>query len=155
MTPGETKLIGVGNRYRGDDGVGLEVIRQLGERLPATMLQSSDGELTSLLDLFAQYKEIVIIDALNPVGEKREAGEILHLNPDVDQLGETGLRSSTHAMGVAEAIDMARTFDSLPDRLRIIGIVGNEFNHIEGLSPAVQRAADQLTKSLLEEFEHA
>ena len=150
-----TKLVGVGNRYRGDDGVGLVVLQQLGERLPHSMLVVSDGELTGLLELFEQNSEVVIIDALEAQDGKLKAGSILHLNPAVDGLEDTGLRASTHAMGLAEAIEMARALDSLPQQLRIIGIVGEEFSNRQGLTPAVQLAADQVVRELLEEYSHA
>ena len=58
-------------------------------------------------------------------------------------------------MGLAEAIEMARALDSLPRQLRIIGIVGEEFSNRQGLTPAVQLAADQVVRELLEEYSHA
>ena len=130
-------------------------MRGLAEQLPASMLASSDGELTTLMELFAENNEVVIIDALDLQNDNHEAGMILQLNPAVDRLEDTGLRSSTHAMGIAEAIEMARTLGDLPERLRVIGIVGRDFSNREGLSPEVRQAADQVTRDLIEEFDDA
>ncbi len=145
-------LLGIGNRYRGDDGVGLHVIAQLAGSLPAAMLATGDGELTGILDCFEQHEEVVIIDALEVNSGKLEAGSVVQLDPLDQSLQDTGLRASTHAMGLAEAIEMARTLDCLPRRLRIIGIVGKDFSNVEGLTRAVQAAARRVVQQLVEEF---
>lgn len=148
-------LLGVGNRYRGDDGVGLEVIAQLRGKLPAAMLATGDGDLTSILDCFEQHDEVVIIDALDVHAGALEPGSVVQLKPLEHSLADTGLRSSTHAMGLAEAIEMARTLGCLPRGLRLIGIVGDNFSNMEGLTPPVQAAATRVAQQLAEEFADA
>jgi len=148
-------LLGVGNRYRGDDGVGLEVLKLLAGKLPGAVLVSSDGELTGILDCFGRHDEVVIIDAIDVPRGELEAGRVIQMNPLEQSLEDSGLRASTHALGLAEAIEMARTLDSLPGKLRVIGIVGANFANTEGLTPAVQATAIRVAQQLVEEFTHA
>lgn len=146
------KIVGIGNRYRGDDAVGLEVIDLLKQSLPANCLASSDGEITALLSFFEDHDHVVIVDAVQMPGE---VGTIVRLDGCRESLGDTGLRSSTHAMGLAEAVEMARNLQRLPRRLTIFGIVGAQFDNSEGMSPAVVSAARQLADELSEEYSHA
>lgn len=149
------RLLGIGNRYRGDDGVGLEVIAQLVGKLPAATLATGDGELTGMLACFEQYAEVVIIDALEESAGRLEAGSVVQLDPLEQSLQDIGLRASTHVMGVAEAIEMARSLDCLPRKLRIIGIVGEDFSNVERLTRPVQAAATRVAQQLMEEFSDA
>lgn len=148
-------LIGVGNRYRRDDGVGPAIIDSLAARLPASMLRTSDGEITSLLSCFEDFEEVVIIDAIDDHKGASKSGDIISFDSSADHLEDPGLRASTHAMGVSEAIEMARVLGKLPRRLSIIGIVGADFSNAEGLSDSVQQAADKVSRLLVEEYCHA
>ena len=57
-------------------------------------------------------------------------------------------RGSTHALGVAEAIELGRALGRLPRRLLVFGIEGGSFDAGAGLSPEVERAVGQLTDEL-------
>ena len=70
-------------------------------------------------------------------------------------LADVALRSSSHAMSIAEAVEMARVLGQLPRCLRIIGITGDDFDSGEGLSPLVERAAAQVARTLVEQYIHA
>lgn len=146
------KLVGIGNRYRGDDAVGLYVIELLEKLLPTASLATSDGEITGLLSLFENHDHVVIVDAVQMPGE---AGSIVRLDGLSATLSDTGLRSSTHAMGLAEAVEMARNLDRLPRRLTIYGIVGGQFDNSETMSAAVESAASRLVEQIIEEYSHA
>lgn len=143
------KIVGVGNRFRSDDGAGPSVIDRLAARMPAGVLATSTGELTELLSWLADTNEVVIIDAVDAA---RPAGTVIRLDPINETLNEHGLRSNSHALGVVEAIEMARTLGKLPQRLSIIGIVGQHFGHGECLSRAVREAAARVADELLEAF---
>jgi len=58
------------------------------------------------------------------------------------------LRSSTHAFGVADAIELARALDRLPPHLDVYAVEGVEFGLGTPLTPAVQRAIDGLAARL-------
>lgn len=146
------KLLGIGNRYRGDDGAGLEVIAQLAGKLPESMLSTGDGELTGILDYFEAHSELLLIDAIEVPSGTLEAGSLVWINPLDEPLSDTALRSSSHAIGLAEAIELARSLGRLPASLRIVGIVGEDFSRVEGLTRPVRAAVDRLVRQLAEEF---
>ena len=149
------KLVGVGNRYRGDDGVGLVVIDSLASRLPASMLKTSDGEITALIECFESNEQVVIIDAIDDTGQRASPGCIVRIDALEQSLQDTSLRSSSHAVGVGEAVEMARVLNKLPDKLSVIGVVGMDFSNKEGLTESVQLAAESVAMQLEQEFKHS
>jgi hydrogenase maturation protease len=58
------------------------------------------------------------------------------------------MRTSTHALGVPEAIELARALGRLPARLEVYAIEGARFTAGAELSPAVERAVRELAESL-------
>ena len=58
--------------------------------------------------------------------------------------------ASTHALGLAEAIELARALDRLPARLELYGIEGARFEAGAGLTPAVAPAVEALCGELCE-----
>ena len=132
-------VIGIGNEWRGDDGAGLEVARRLGG------LQLS-GEPIALLDVLDGAEDVVVVDAVS----SGAAPGTLH----VFEAGSTPLpvdlfgSSSTHALGVAEAIEIARSLGRLPERVRVYGIEGASFDYGRGLSPEVEKAVEECTRSI-------
>ena len=58
------------------------------------------------------------------------------------------LRSSTHAFGVADAVELARALGRLPGRLDVYAIEGASFAAGDRLSPAVERAVAELAAEL-------
>jgi hydrogenase maturation protease len=59
---------------------------------------------------------------------------------------------SSHAVGLAEVIELGRVLKQLPPHLSVVGIEGADFRPGAGLSPAVARAvpkAVRLVRALL------
>ncbi|MEX2469124.1 MAG: hydrogenase maturation protease [Pseudohongiellaceae bacterium] len=151
----DTRILGVGNSYRGDDGVGPWVIAALRQRLPRASLAVSDGEMSNLLAEFGGCQALLLIDALDAATAGVDAGTVVRLDGRDAKLEATGLRASTHAMGVAEAVSMAKALDCLPGDFSVIGIAGTCFENREGLSRPVRDAAAALVEELMRELEHA
>jgi hydrogenase maturation protease len=53
-------------------------------------------------------------------------GELVELDP-AHLTGSIGL--STHGLGIADAIELARRLHSLPARLRVFGVTGRDFEY--------------------------
>ena len=62
----------------------------------------------------------------------------------------TEVLSSTHAFGVAEAIELARALGRLPASLTVYAIEGDRFDVGQELSPEVEAAIDKLVDELSE-----
>jgi hydrogenase maturation protease len=141
-------ILTIGNRDRGDDGVGPYVHAGLSGRVPRKALLASDGNLTALLDIFERHAELILVDAAEAGSSGRAPGEVIRMNVEDAGLDTTALRASTHAIGICEAIALARALAILPRDLRIIAIAGDNFAPGSGLSASVARSADALIEEL-------
>jgi len=143
-------VIGVGNTFRGDDGVGLIVARQVGElALPGVTVLEQSGEGIALMEAWGDASRVIVVDA---VSSGNEPGTIHRLEPAGQGLPDFFSGHSTHAFGLAEAIELARQLDRLPAQLIVYGIEGQSFEIGRGLSPEVEAAADTLTARLTQEI---
>ena len=142
-------IIGIGNEYRGDDAVGLIVARRLNERLADSVKvieQSGDG--AALMAAWRGAETVIIFDA---VMSGAAAGTIHRFDVSAQPLPKSGFRCSTHAFGVAEAIELARALGELPRSLMVYGIEGKNFAAGVGLSPEVERAVGEVVRRTLTE----
>jgi hydrogenase maturation protease len=139
-------LIGVGNAWRGDDGAGLAVARRVRELSPAGVeVREVEGDATALVEAWSGAEGVVVVDAAE---SGAPAGTVRRFDARTQPLPARSLRSSTHAFGVADAVELARALDRLPARLDVYAIEGASFTAGERLSPAVERAVDELAASL-------
>ncbi len=139
-------VIGVGNEYRSDDAVGLAALQLLkAAALPQTDFMESDGDAMVLLEIWATATNVIIIDA---VASGAAPGTIHRLDALTQPL-PTGLAfSSTHLLGVAEALELARALHQLPSRLIVYGIEGKNFTAGVGLTAEVEQAARQVAEQV-------
>lgn len=143
-------LIGVGNRYRSDDAAGLEVARRLREmHPPGIRIVEGEGEPASLLQAWELVAEALVVDC---VSSGAEPGTLHRFEPTREPLPVEMFRPSTHALGVADAVELARALEKLPGRLAVYGIEGENFETGEGLTPAVAATVERLVAELHEEL---
>lgn len=55
-----------------------------------------------------------------------------------------GMCHSTHALGPAEAVELARALGKLPSRITVLGIEGGDYSFAAGLTSEVERAVDEV-----------
>jgi hydrogenase maturation protease len=146
----EGVVIGVGNRWRRDDAVGLMVVAALRERVDdSTLLIDSDGEPTRLLEAFALAPKVVMVDA---VVTGAEPGTI-HRFTDDRLPAQMGIGQSSHLIQLYETIELAKTLDRLPGGLVLIGIEATDFDNGEGMSEPVAGAVEAAADLVLAELE--
>jgi hydrogenase maturation protease len=132
-------VVGLGNEWRVDDGVGIEVARRLG----GTQLS---GEPVGLVEALNGSAEIVLVDAVS----SGAAPGTVH----VFEAGSAPLpaavfgATSTHTIGLAEAVELARSLGRLPQRVLVYGIEGSDFGFGKRLSPEVAAAADRVVEEV-------
>ncbi|HEY3089318.1 MAG TPA: hydrogenase maturation protease [Jatrophihabitantaceae bacterium] len=140
-------LIGVGNEFRCDDGIGPAVIASLRDQVPAGVtLTITDGEPTQLLDTWAGADLAVIIDAV--MCEPSVPGRI-HRTEAVPQ---PAAMASTHGLGIPDAVRLARALDQTPQRLVIYAVEAADLGFGHGLTPAVAAALPNVTRAVLAEI---
>jgi len=148
-TSGRILIIGVGNAYRGDDGAGIAVARQLAGKVPPEIevLQES-GDGTTLVEAWKGAGFVVLVDAIR---SGAPPGTIRRLDAHQETIPGEIFRCSTHAFGVAGAIELARTLSELPPNLVIYGIEGRDFAPGEKLSAPVEKAVLEAAAQVLAE----
>jgi hydrogenase maturation protease len=143
-------VIGVGNAFRGDDGVGLVVARRLSAlALPGVTVLELSGEGTALVEAWGEADRVIVVDA---VSSGAKAGFVYRLEAADLGLPEFFSGHSTHAFGLAEAIELARRLERLPDQLVVYGIEGQTFEYGKALSPEVEEAAGIVVERIAEEL---
>jgi len=124
-------VIGVGNPARGDDGAGVAAAERMDPRgLTATAP-------FQLVELWEGSDDVVVIDAARSGGPP---GTIHRFEVGAQALPAGVLAGSTHAIGVAEVVELARAMGRLPARLTVYGIEVGEMSHGSALSPEVEAA---------------
>ncbi len=140
-------VVGLGNEMRGDDAAGLRVVELLADRDVGVV--RCDGEPIDLLELMRDFERIVVVDAV--AGER--PGRIWRLQAAERRLPAIFAdRCSTHLIGLAEVIELARGLELVPERLEVIGIEGNSFGLGARPSAAVEEAIEEVTATLLAEL---
>jgi hydrogenase maturation protease len=139
-------VIGVGNAWRGDDGAGLAVARRLRELSPAGVeVHEIEGDATALMDVWFGADRVVVVDAAQ---SGAAPGTVRRFDVRAAALPARLLRSSTHAFGVPDAIELARALGRLPATVDVYAIEGASFAAGDGLTPSVERAAEALALAL-------
>jgi hydrogenase maturation protease len=145
-------LIGMGNDYRRDDGAGLAVARMLkaSSILPHVQVSEHNGDGMSLMDAWQTTSHVFLVDA---VSSGATPGTIYRFDALAQPLSADYDFHSTHAFGLAEAIELARALNQLPQRLIVYAIEGENFSSGSGLSPDVENAVNKATELLLDEMQ--
>jgi hydrogenase maturation protease len=147
-----TLVIGVGNPDRGDDAVGPLVASRLKRRARDRFeVIEQTGEGLSLMEAWEGVDTVIILDsALSGAS----VGAIHRVDATAESMPRELFRCSTHALGVAESIELARVLFQLPRRVIVYGIEGHDFEAGAGLSAPVEEAALKLEALVLREIEH-
>jgi hydrogenase maturation protease len=144
-------VLGVGNAFRGDDAVGLAVAERLRGRVPAGVeVVPCELEPSRLIEAWEGAASALVVDA---VESGAEPGTVWRFDASAEAVPARAFRSSTHALGVGDAIELARALGRLPERVVVYGVEGLEFTAGEGLTPPVQAAVERAACAVLVDLE--
>ncbi|MBS0517961.1 MAG: hydrogenase maturation protease [Proteobacteria bacterium] len=133
-------VVGIGNPDRGDDGAGRAVVQRLRGKLPAHIEAAEhDGEATSLLALLDGADAAFLIDACL---SGAEPGTVRRFDVARSPLPKEDFQVSTHGLGLAEAIELARALKQLPSSCVVYAIEAASAEPGASLSPPVASAVD-------------
>lgn len=150
--PRETLIIGLGNPLRGDDGIGLEVVRRLRRRLrsnPSVRLVESAG--ADLIELLAREGcgRVVVIDAASLGREPgvwiRLPAATLAVRTDPEAL------ALAHGPGLAEAMTLLRSLGVRLPPVVVYAVQVDRLGWGEGLTPSVRQAAGVVAEAVRQE----
>ena len=142
-------IVGAGNAFRRDDGAGLVAAARLRRALPNDVrVLVKERDFAAVLDDWRGADSVIVIDATS---SGSAPGTIRRYEAHDRPLTARFSRSSTHSLGVAEAVELARALAGLPLRVVVFGIEGRDFDSGEGLSPDVATAVDEVVKRVVAE----
>jgi hydrogenase maturation protease len=153
-------VVAVGNPYRRDDGAGLAALAALRASLPAgasgVRLAQVDGEPTRLLDAWDGVRLAVVVDAATcrPARPGRVHRAVfrqgrLEAGPGA---GSPAAGTSSHGLGLPEAVELGRILGRLPDRLVLLTVEAADVGYGDGLTPAVEAAVPELVRAIRTEL---
>jgi len=148
-------VIGVGNEFRRDDGVGWAVVEQLRKRAETgphpsdTVWATCDGDPGRLIALWESAALAVVVDAAH--AHPGTPGRVHRLELDAQRL-DGPRTTSSHGLGLGEAVELARVLGLLPDHLVVYAVEGADGSFGTGLSPAVAAAVDPLVTAVEDEL---
>ena len=143
-------VVGVGNPYRGDDGVGLAVAERVRSSVAGdVVVLECEQEPTRLVDAWEGADVAVVVDAC---AGGAAPGTVHRFDVDEGPLPARVFRSSTHSFGVGDAVELARALGRLPGRLVVYGVEGAEFGAGTALSAPVASALDGVAAAIVGEL---
>ena len=144
-------VIGVGNCYRRDDGIGpaaaAEIERQ---HLPGVRVVISDGDPAGLLEAWAGLDLAIVVDAVRCVPatpgrmHRWRAGQV-----------ERGWTASSHGLGIPDALDLGRALDRYPRRVVLFAVEAADLRPGPGLSRAVATSLPDVVAAIATELRRA
>jgi hydrogenase maturation protease len=141
-------VIGIGNSYRRDDGVGLEVIAELAKHdLADVRLMTAIGEPGAILEAWTGTARAVVVDAA--MGDGSTPGRIRRWTPGD---AERSSVVSSHALGLPETYALGQALGRTPEELVVFTVEIADAGHGVGLTPAVAAAVPAVVDVILAEL---
>jgi hydrogenase maturation protease len=149
-TPESVLILGLGNVYCGDDGLGVAALDLLGRcyRLPGgvAMLDGSAHGM-SLLQYARTADALIIVDAIRNGGEP---GSFTRLEGD-ELASAPASRFSAHQVGVADLLAGLRLIHTGPEHIVLLGLAPKTRELGGRTSKEVARALDMLVEAIAAE----
>lgn len=143
-------VIGMGNAYRSDDAAGLIAARRVNEQASehCSVIEHT-GEGAALMELWKGADTIIVIDA---VRSGAAPGTVSRFDATLHPLPASMFRDSTHAFGLAEAVELGRALKQLPRQLIVYGVEAQNLKAGTNLSPAIEFAVQTVVERVLQEL---
>ena len=144
-------VVGVGNSLRGDDAAGLSVAELARGRVPDDVdVRVCEQEPSRLVDAWEGAGAAVVVDAAS---SGAEPGTVHRFDAGADEVPARVFRSSTHAFGVGDVVELARALGRLPEHVIVYGVEGADFTAGAGLSQPVTAALPSVVDAVLADVE--
>jgi hydrogenase maturation protease len=146
---GATVVIGLGNSYRGDDGVGVVAAAGLNRlALPGVRVVTGIAEPMGLLEAWSDAGLAIVIDAA--VGTPPAPGRVRRCG--LDDVVAAGAGLSSHSVDIGRTHALGQALGRVPDELVLFTIDVADTGHGLGLSPRVARAVPEVVRMAVAEI---
>lgn len=146
-------IIGLGNELLSDDGVGIRIVRQLKERLPAANANFEELSVGGLplLDYITGYERCVIIDAV--VTGKHPAGTVYRCVLTAGT--EPFTLASSHQIDLSQVVTLAALMGGeIPRTIVVYGIEAADTTTFhDGCTEEVSRAVPTIVETISRDIE--
>lgn len=149
----KTLIIGIGNPILGDDGIGIQIVQQLKEKITRKNIffdEAMTGGM-NLLDLIKGFDKAILVDTIYDM--KSSFGSVKRFTIDESS---TVHSCNPHDVSLPEAITLAKKLgeQQIPKDIIIIGIVLHETpcEFTEKISPEIKQAIPTATNMILTEI---
>ncbi|HZC06020.1 MAG TPA: HyaD/HybD family hydrogenase maturation endopeptidase [Ktedonobacterales bacterium] len=142
----EIVVLGLGNRLRRDEGLGICALERLYQRytLPSGVQLVDGGVLgLELLAYVESTRRLLVLDAALTGGEP---GDLLRLEDD-QAPAYLGMRASPHEIGLADLLAVAQLRGRSPESVVILGMQPDTIELGWELTPAVASRLDHLVEA--------
>jgi hydrogenase maturation protease len=145
---GDVVVIGIGNRYRRDDGVGPAIATAVYTRaVPGVRILNDVGDPCCILDAWADARLAVVVDAA--VATPSVPGRIHRCT--INQLQGASAVSS-HGVHIATVLALGQAVDRMPADMVLFAIEVSETGYGVGLSPRVAAAIPHAVGAVMSEI---
>jgi hydrogenase maturation protease len=143
-------VVAIGNPDRGDDSFGPAVAQRLRKRVPDTVrIFERSGDALGLIEDWNGIPSVIVIDAVAPISQP---GRVHRLDLTDSPLPIGFAPRSSHAFGVAETVELARSLGRLPQCLIAYLVEGEGFETGALLSSPVTTAVEDVTERVIVEL---
>ena len=146
-------ILGLGNPFRGDDGIGAAVIAALKNKDQPPDVVVLDGGTPGLetVLIWQGYQRVIIVDAAD-MGMKPGSWKRFLTGEAVLPVRESSMQGTLHAAGLAEALALAEALQILPPELVFYGVQPAFIGWSAGLTEAVDAAVPALCEAISAEL---
>ena len=145
------RIIGLGNGMRGDDAVGLLVARRLRQETGG-LVDVIEAEMAGV-DLVELMKGANVVFLIDAARSGQAPGTIHRLDGSAGSISAPIFPRSSHAIGTADALELARAMGVLPTTVIVYGVEVENTEVGRPLSPAVARALEQVVGRIVQDCE--
>jgi len=143
----KTLVLGLGNPILSDDGVGLRIAREIGERCPDVDVLEASAAGFRVADQIVGYDRLLIVDAIR--SSETAPGSLFRYTPEDFQ--NTLNFSSPHDMSFFEALELLKEYrETLPSEIIIYAVeVQDTETFSENCSPEVEAAIPGIIEKII------
>jgi hydrogenase maturation protease len=145
-------VIALGNASRGDDGAGPAVADLLKANPTVADLVREPRDAMGMVAAWQGMTMAVVVDAAQSGSAPGTVHRVEHADGIVPK--DAG-RTSSHGLGLAEALALGAALDRLPDRMVVYGIEAASFDPEAALTPDVAASVPVVAARVVADLETA
>jgi hydrogenase maturation protease len=143
----KTRIIGIGNPLRRDDGVGCVVAERLRTLLPNPFpILTLHSDLSRLVEQMTGFDRVILIDAAIGIS----VGQFQRINALEQTLPQLP-NTSSHSITLPEVLALCKTLGVLPQSVILYAIGASDFAFGVGISSSLAPVLEQVVALIAEE----